>query len=96
LNVALVAEGSPLADKLTVCAIPDATCVLTANVVLEPTTTVRLAGLALMEKSSVAGATVRLTAVECVVGGELYWPVIVKPNVPVAAVAVVATVSVEL
>ena len=51
-----------------------------------------------MEKSSgaVAAVTVRLAAVECDVGGELYWPVIVKPNVPVAAVAVVDTVSVEL
>jgi len=34
--------------------------------------------------------------VECDAGGELYWPVIVKPNVPVAAVVVVDTVSVEL
>ena len=33
---------------------------------------------------------------ECVAGGELYWPVIVKPNVPGAATAVVDTVSVEL
>jgi hypothetical protein len=49
-----------------------------------------------MEKSSSAAVTVRLAAVECVAGGELYWPVIVKPNVPVAAVAVVDTVSVEL
>jgi hypothetical protein len=49
-----------------------------------------------MEKSSSAAVTVRLAAVECVAGGELYWPVIVKPNVPVAAVPVVDTVSVEL
>ncbi|MDP9274723.1 MAG: hypothetical protein M3O99_03905 [Chloroflexota bacterium] len=95
LNVAVTPDGSPLADRLTVRAVPDATTVLTANVVLEPATTVRLDGLALIEKSSVAAVTVRLTAVECADGGELYWPVIVKPNVPVAADAVVDTVSVE-
>ena len=51
-----------------------------------------------MEKSSVvvAAVTVRLTEVECVEGGELYWPVIVTPNVPVAAVVVVDTVSVDV
>ena len=55
-------------------------------------------GLALMEKSSVvvAAVTVRLTEVECVDGGELYSPVIVTPNVPVAAAAVVDMVSVEV
>jgi hypothetical protein len=98
LNVALAPKGSPLAERVTVRAVPDTTSVLTANVVLEPATTVRLAGLALIEKSSVAVAavTVRLTEVECVDGGELYWPVIVTPNVPVAAAAVVDTVSVEV
>lgn len=96
LNVALAPEGRPVADRLTTRAVPDTTCVLTANVVLEPATTIRLAGLAPMEKSSVAAVTVRLAAVECVAGGELYWPVIVKPNVPTAAVVVVDTVSVEL
>jgi hypothetical protein len=51
-----------------------------------------------MEKSSdaVPAVTVTLAAVECDAGGEVYWPVIVKPNVPVAAVAVVDTMSVEL
>lgn len=96
LNVALAPEGSPSADRVTARAVPDATSVLTANVVLDPATTVRLAGLALMEKSSSAAVTVRLAAMECVAGGELYWPVIVKANAPVAAVVVVATVSVEL
>jgi hypothetical protein len=95
LNVALAPEGSPLAERVTVRAVPDTTRVLTANVVLEPATTVRLDGLALIEKSSAAAVTVRLTEVECVDGGELYWPVIVTPNVPVAAVVVVDTVSVE-
>jgi len=96
-NVALAPEGRPLADRLTVRAVPDATCVLTANVVLDPASTDWLGGPALMEKSSIAAAvTVRLAAVECVAGGELYWPVIVKPKVPTAAVVVVDTVSVEL
>jgi hypothetical protein len=95
LNVAVAPEGSPLADRVTVRAVPETSCVLIANVVLEPATTVRLAGFALREKSSVAPMTVRLTEVECVDGGELYWPVIVTPNVPVAAVPVVDTVSVE-
>jgi hypothetical protein len=74
------------------------TTVLTVYVVLDPWTTVRFVGLALIAKSLavVTAVTVRLAAVECVVGGELYWPVIVKANVPVAAALVVATVSVEL
>jgi len=96
LNVALEPEDRPSADRVTVRAVPDATWVLTANVVLDPATTVRLAGLALMEKSSSPAVTVRLAAMECVAGGELYWPVIVKANAPVAAVVVVDTVSVEL
>jgi len=72
LNVALAPDGSPVAERVTVRAVPDTTCVLTENVVLEPATTVRLAGLALIEKSSIAAVTVRLTEVECVDGGELY------------------------
>ena len=95
-NVALAPEGSPLDDRVTVRAVPEATCVLTANVVVDPATTVRLDGVALMEKSSSAAVTVRLAAIECVAGGEPYWPVIVNANAPVAAVAVVDTVSVEL
>ena len=97
LNVAPAPAGNPVAERVTVRAVPDATCVPIAYVVLEPATTDRLAGVALMEKSSgvVVAVTVRLAAVECVVGGELYWPVIVKANVPVAAVAVVDRVSVE-
>src|SRR5206468_2524175 len=71
------------------------TCVLTANVVLDPASTDWLGGRALMEKSSSPAATVRPAAMECVAGGELYWPVIVKANIPVAAVAVVDTVRVE-
>src|SRR5437773_771307 len=63
---------SPLADKVTVRAMPDATCVLTVYMVLEPWTTVCADGLAAIAKSSSTGAvTVRLTAVVCVAGGEL-------------------------
>ena len=52
----------------------------------------------MIEKSSTAvpAVTVRPAAVECDDGGELYWPVIVKAKIPVAAVDVVVTVSVEL
>ena len=63
---------SPLADKVTVRAMPDATCVLTVYTVLEPWTTVCADGLAAIAKSSSTGAvTVRLTAVVCVAGCEL-------------------------
>jgi hypothetical protein len=52
----------------------------------------------LIEKSSSAApaVTVRLAAVECDAGGELYCPLIVKGNVPAATNAVVDTVSVEI
>src|SRR5437773_507565 len=63
---------SPLTDKVTVRAMPDATCVLTVYMALEPWTTVCADGLAAIAKSSSTGAvTVRLTAVVCVAGGEL-------------------------
>jgi hypothetical protein len=94
-NVPVAPEGNPVTEKLTVWAVPEVTCVVTVYVVLEPTITVWLGGLALMEKSSSAAVTVTLAATVCVAGGELYWPVIVKPNVPRAAVDVVDTVSVE-
>src|SRR2546423_970227 len=64
LKVPVAPAPSPLTDKLTVRAVPDATCVLTAYVVLEPWTTVCADGLAAIAKSSGTGAvTVRLTAV---------------------------------
>src|SRR5206468_1289403 len=96
-NAPVAPEGNPVTVRFTVWAEPEVTCVLTVYVVLEPATIVWLAGAALMEKSSgaVVVATVRMATAECDVGGELYWPVIVKPNVPVAAVAVVDTVRVE-
>jgi hypothetical protein len=73
LKEAVAPAASPLTDRLTVCAVPDATCVLTVYDVLEPWTMLCAAGLALIAKSSGTGAvtTVRLTAVECVVGGEV-------------------------
>lgn len=40
LNVALTPEGNPLSDRLTVRAVPEVTCVLTAYVALDPATTV--------------------------------------------------------
>src|SRR6058998_2092972 len=81
-NVPVAPEGNPVTEKLTVWAVPEVTAVVTLYVALEPWATVWLGGPALMEKSSIAAAvTVRLAAVECVAGGELYWPVIVKPKV---------------
>src|SRR5438552_638882 len=50
-NVAPAPDGNPLAERLTVRAVPATTCVLTAYVVLEPVTTARLRGHALIEKS---------------------------------------------
>src|SRR5438034_148401 len=96
-NAPVAPEGSPVTVRLTVSAAPEVTCVVTAYVVLDPWATVWFDGLALMEKSSgaVVAVTVRMATVECDVGGELYWPVIVKPNVPVVAVAVVDTVRLE-
>src|SRR6266851_945545 len=96
LKVPVAPAGRPLTDRVTVCAIPDATCVLTVYVVLEPWTTVCAEGLALIAKSSGTGAaTVRPTAVECV-APDGYWPVMDNVNVPVAAVVVVAMVRTEL
>jgi len=87
---------SPLTERVTICAMPEATCVLTVYDVLEPWTTLCAAGLALIAKSSGTGAvTVRLTAVECV-APDGYWPAMDNVNVPVAAVVVVAMVRTEL
>jgi hypothetical protein len=72
LKVPVAPAASPLTDKLTARAVPDATCVSTVYVVLEPWTTLCADGLALIAKSSGTGAvTVRLTAVVCVAGGEV-------------------------
>src|SRR5205823_15013405 len=67
LNEPAAPVPSPLTERVTVCAVPDATCVLTVYVVLEPWTTLCAEGLALIAKSSITGAvTVKLTVVECV------------------------------
>jgi hypothetical protein len=72
-NAPLAPEGKPLTDRLTVCADPEVTCVLTVYAVLEPWATVRLDGLAVMAKSSAGTVvTVRLTVVERVVSGDAY------------------------
>src|SRR5437773_1883578 len=95
-NAPLAPAGSPLIDRLTERAVPEATCVSTLYVVLEPWTTVCADGLALIAKSSSTSAdTVRLTAVECV-APDGYWPAMDSVNVPVAAVVVVAMVRTEL
>src|SRR5439155_5997533 len=51
LKVPVAPAPSPLTDRLTVCAAPDATCVLTVYVVLEPWTTDCAHGLAAIVKS---------------------------------------------
>jgi hypothetical protein len=50
-KLALAPAGNPLAERLTVRAVPAKTSVPTVYVVVEPWTTVRLGGLALIEKS---------------------------------------------
>src|SRR5438093_7110806 len=95
-NAPVAPEGNPVTVRFTVSAAPEVTCVVTVYVVLDPWATVWFDGLALMEKSSGGTAVrVRLTVVEWVIGGDAYWPVTVSVNVPVAAAAVVAMVSVE-
>jgi len=95
-KVPVAPTGSPLTARLTDCAAPDVTCVMTDKVVVAPCTTLRVAGVTAIEKSSMTGAlTVRLTDTVCVVGGEAYAPWIVSVYVP-AATPVVVTVSVEL
>ena len=96
LNEPAAPVPSPLTERVTVCAVPDATCVLTVYVVLEPWTTLCAEGLALIAKSSITGAvTVKPTVVECV-APDGYWPATDSVNVPVAAVVVVAMVRTEL
>jgi len=95
-NVPVAPEGRPETDRFTFWAVPEATCVFTVYVVLEPWATVWLAGDALMAKSSVGAAvTVRVTVAEWLAGGDAYWPVSVRVNVPTAAAPVVAMVRVE-
>src|SRR5713101_1701901 len=56
VNETVTPLGCPVAVKLTVCALPEVTAVLMVLEPEEPCWTERLAGLAVMEKSLVAGA----------------------------------------
>src|SRR5436190_45563 len=92
-NVPAAPAGRPLTDRLTVCADPDTTCVVTEKVVVPPCTRVRLAGVAPTLKSSGCGVlTVSVTWVECVIARPV--PLIVSVNVPAGVDAAVDTVSV--
>src|SRR5439155_1538022 len=67
LNVAVVPAGRPVADRVTVWAVPEATAVETVVVVDEPCVTVPEVGLSDREKSLVAGGvTVSAYDVVCV------------------------------
>src|SRR5206468_2187131 len=86
--------GRPLTETVTVCALPEVTCVVTVYDVLWPCTTLWLRGDALMPKSSGA-LTVSVTVAEREFGGFAYAPLIVSVNVPAGVDADVVTVSVE-
>src|SRR5437667_12485798 len=68
-NEAVVPEGSPLAESVTVSADPLMAAVEIVDVALPPCTAETLLGLALIEKSLGAGVTVSVTVVLCVVAG---------------------------
>jgi|SRR5579859_97139 len=94
LKLAVAPEGTPVTLKLTVCAEPLVTAVLIVEVPLLPWTMERLLGLALIEKSLVAGAlTVRLAVVEWLPLVAVPW--MVRVYVPVRVDEVVDTVMVE-
>src|SRR5215471_9821303 len=54
VNVAVAPAGSPVSDRSTVCAAPDVTAVEIVVAADDPWPTLTLAGVAAMEKSSVA------------------------------------------
>jgi hypothetical protein len=67
LKVTVAPVGCPLALRLTDCAAPLVTAVEMVEVPFAPCATLRLAGLALIEKSDAAAAvTVSVTVVVCV------------------------------
>ena len=92
LKLAVTPAGRPLALRLTLCAAPLVTAVLIVEVPFVPWATVRLLGLAAIEKSDGgAGFTVRLTDVLCV--AVVPVPVTVIAYVPgVVADATVAVI----
>ena len=95
LNDALAPEGSPLADRFTVCAEPLVIVVEMVLLPAPPCATETLEGLALMEKSLATGAvTVSVTVVAWVAVAPV--PVTVTAYEPVAVPVVVKMVSVEL
>jgi hypothetical protein len=80
LNVALAPDGTPLADRFTVWALPEVTAVLMVVLTDPPAVTLTLDGEALMEKSLDAGGfTVRVTGT---LTGELVAPVAEMVMVP--------------
>jgi hypothetical protein len=94
LGEAVGPAGETLALRLTVPAEPLVTAVLMVEVPLPPWTIETLVGLAVIEKSLLAGAlTVRPTVVEWLPLVAL--PVMVMVYVPVAVVEAVVTVRVE-
>src|SRR5256886_13450244 len=96
LNEPAAPVPSPLTERVTVCAVPDATCVLTVYVVLEPWTTLCAEGLALIAKSSITGAvTVKPTVVECV-APDGCLPASASANVSETVSVVAAKVRIEL
>jgi hypothetical protein len=95
LNDAVAPEGSPLAERLTVCAEPLVVVVEMVLVPEPPWAMETLDGLALIEKSLATGAvTVSVTLVVCV--AEAPVPVTVIGYEPVAVLAPTVNVSVEL
>ncbi len=90
LNEAVVLFGSPLTLRLTALVNPPCGVIVTVYAVELPPPTVRLLGLAPIEKSEVAAAvTVRLTVVVCV--AVVPVPVTVIEYVPAAVPAPTAT-----
>src|SRR5947209_1935606 len=94
LKLTVVPAGCPPALRFTVCADPLVTAVPIVAVPLAPWTTVRLLGLALIEKSSGGGVvTVRPTSTVCVALEPV--PVTVIVYVPGAVLAPTFTVMVD-
>jgi len=92
LSAAVAPLGTPVTERLTVCALPEVTAVEIVLVPEAPCTRLKLVGLAAIEKLF-GGLTVSVTEVVCV--AEVPVPVTVSVYVPAAAVPVF-TVSVEL
>jgi hypothetical protein len=94
LKPTVVPAGTPLALSAMLCADPFVTAVLIVDVPLLPCCTLRLLGLAAIEKSSAGGGvTVNETSTECVALEPV--PVAVIVYVPGAVPAPTATLIVE-